>query len=125
MGWRGIAFGGLVGGFSGGTLGAVFGAILGHRIEEIIRKRLVYVRFKRGTFNPPRYEPLADAYAQLGVRPDASDEEIRRAYRNLAKKYHPDAIRAQGLGEEALAKADERMKSINSAWNALKTARGL
>ena len=33
---------------------------------------------------------MTDPYIVLGVKPDASDEEIKRAYRELARKYHPD-----------------------------------
>ena len=43
---------------------------------------------------------MADPYQILGVSPDASDEEIKRAYRQLAKKYHPDA----NPGDEYAAK---------------------
>ena len=33
---------------------------------------------------------MNDPYQVLGVRPDASDDEVKRAYRELARKYHPD-----------------------------------
>ena len=56
---------------------------------------------------------------------DASDEEIKKAYRNLAKRYHPDTLKAQGLPDEMVARANERMSKINAAWSAIKKERGL
>ena len=56
---------------------------------------------------------MADPYQILGVSPDASDEEIKRAYRQLAKKYHPDA----NPGDEYAAK---RMQEINDAYDRIK-----
>lgn len=68
---------------------------------------------------------LAQAYAQLGLSPSASDDEVKKAYRQMAKKYHPDALRAQGLPETMIGKATERMSKINAAWAEIKAARGL
>ena len=110
------------GGLSGGAFGAVLGAVLGHRAEDAVRKRMK--GFRRGGAGI-RLCPLADSYSMLGVKPDASDDEIRRAYRKLAKKYHPDAVRSRGLTDEEAKAADERMKRINTAWNAVKDERGL
>ena len=56
---------------------------------------------------------ITDPYKVLGVSPDASDEEIKRAYRNLAKKYHPD----RNPGDEAAAK---KMQEINAAYEQIK-----
>lgn len=50
-----------------------------------------------------------DPYSVLGVSPDASDEEIKRAYRKLAKKYHPDL----NPGDQEAAK---QMQRINAAY---------
>ena len=54
-----------------------------------------------------------DPYSVLGVSPTASDEEIKAAYRRLAKKYHPDLH----PGDEAAAK---RMNEINAAYDQIK-----
>lgn len=66
---------------------------------------------------------LREAYATLGVSPTASDDEIRDAYRELAKMNHPDLLRAQGLPDEMIEQATERMKRINDAWQVVRSAR--
>ena len=56
---------------------------------------------------------IDDPYKVLGVSPDASDEEIKRAYRRLAKQYHPD----RNPGDAAAAK---KMQEINAAYEQIK-----
>ena len=70
-------------------------------------------------------DDMADAYSQLGVSSSASDDEVKKAYRSLAKRYHPDTLKAQGLPDEMVARANERMSKINAAWSAIKKERGL
>ena len=70
-------------------------------------------------------DPLADAYAVLGAGASDSVDELKRKYRELAKKNHPDALRAQGLPEEMVGKATERMSRINAAWATIREARGI
>ena len=56
---------------------------------------------------------IGDPYKVLGVSPDASDDEIKRAYRKLAKKYHPDV----NPGD---AEAARKMQEINAAYEQIK-----
>lgn len=56
---------------------------------------------------------IDDPYKVLGVSPDASDEEIKRAYRALAKKYHPDL----NPGDAVAAK---KMQEVNAAYDQIK-----
>src|SRR5579859_416537 len=53
-----------------------------------------------------------DYYEILGVKPEASDAEIKSAYRKLARKFHPDVSKETG--------AEERFKAVNEAYEALK-----
>lgn len=75
-----------------------------------------------GAYVPPRDE-LEDAYRQLGVAPSATDAEVKKAYHAMAKKYHPDTLRAQGLPEAMVGRATERMSKINAAWAAIREKR--
>ncbi len=54
-------------------------------------------------------------YQILGVSPYASDDEIKQAYRSLAKKYHPDRYVNSPLAESA----SEKMKEINNAYDSI------
>ena len=58
---------------------------------------------------------MKDPYEVLGVSRDASDEDIKKAYRRLAKQYHPDV----NPGDK---QAEEKMKEINAAYDAIKDA---
>jgi len=64
-------------------------------------------------------------YDILGVARDATDGEIKSAYRKLIHENHPDKLMAQGLPQEFIDLANEKMTSINAAYDAVKKERGL
>ena len=63
------------------------------------------------------------AYTVLEITPDASDDEIKKAYREMAKKHHPDMV-AQ-LGEDIKRSATEKFQKINSAYEEIKKQRSM
>ena len=62
---------------------------------------------------------MRDPYSVLGVKPDASDQEIKKAYRELARKYHPDNYVDNPLADLA----EEKMKEVNEAYEAIQKQR--
>ena len=62
------------------------------------------------------------AYKTLGIEPSATDEEIKKAYRKMAMKYHPDKL--TGLGEDVKKAGEEKFRSVKDAYDHLKKVRG-
>ena len=58
---------------------------------------------------------MKDPYTVLGVSSGASDDEIKKAYRELARKYHPDNYQNNPLADLA----EEKMKEVNEAYDAI------
>lgn len=60
-------------------------------------------------------------YRILEISPDASDDEVKKAYRSLAIKYHPDKV--SHLGEEIQKAAKEKFQNVNAAYNEIRKQR--
>ena len=58
---------------------------------------------------------MTDPYKVLGVSPNATDEQIKEAYRELARKYHPDSYQNNPLADLA----SEKMKEVNEAYDSI------
>ena len=66
-----------------------------------------------------------DAYAILGVEETCPDAELKRAYRRMMNRHHPDKLVAKGLPEEMMRIATEKTREIKAAYDHLKRVRGL
>lgn len=76
-----------------------------------------------GNYYDEPYENLDEYYKILGLDKNVSDDELKKAYKALALKYHPD--RVAGKGEEAVKEANEKFTKINQAYEKIKESRGI
>lgn len=77
-----------------------------------------------GGQTPDKADRLGDAYATLGVDASASDAEIKKAYRRLMSKHHPDKLAARGMPESMRSVAAERTHEIRKAYDLIREQRG-
>jgi len=68
---------------------------------------------------------LREAYSTLGCSSSSTAAELKQAYREMAKQNHPDVLRARGVPEELVKKANEKMARVNAAWATIKRERGI
>ncbi|MBO7225106.1 MAG: TerB family tellurite resistance protein [Bacteroidales bacterium] len=69
------------------------------------------------------FEQTDSAYIILQISKEASDEEVKKAYKRMCIKYHPDKVAS--LGEQAQQAAKEKFQEINNAYEKIKKERGI
>jgi DnaJ like chaperone protein len=77
-------------------------------------------RVRAGNMGPGQSDP----YEILGVPHDAADREIKSAYRKLVRENHPDRLVAQGMPQEFIDLANEKLATINNAYDNVQKSRG-
>jgi len=90
--------------------------------EQLLRMVGAQNSFAQNQQNRPN--ELALAYEALGVTAEASDADIKKAYRKLMSQYHPDKLIGQGLPADMIQAATERAQEIQAAYDLIKKARG-
>lgn len=71
-----------------------------------------------------QFRPSNDSnYRILGITSDATDEEVKKAYRKMAVQYHPDKVAT--LGEDVQKAAEEKFKAVSQAYEAICRERGI
>ena len=61
----------------------------------------------------------------LSLEPEATDEDVTRAYRRLLSQHHPDKLVAKGLPEEMMKLASQKTHEIRKAYEMIRDARGV
>lgn len=70
-----------------------------------------------------RHKDVNWAYTALEISPSATDDEVKKAYRRMAMKFHPDKV--ANAGEEIRKQATEKFRGINEAYEHIKKQRGM
>jgi DnaJ like chaperone protein len=94
--------------------------------NNVIQRIAGYMRISDSDFQSIRamFVSQTDAsYKILEVEPTVSDEEVKKAYRRMAMKYHPDKV--SHLGEDFKKVAHEKFKKVQSAYEEIKKERGI
>ena len=78
-------------------------------------------RIKAENLGPDKSAP----YTILGITREATDKEIKSAYRKLIKEHHPDLLASQGLPQEFIEVATEKLSVINVAYDRIEKERGM
>ena len=92
--------------------------------EKLIHTISNYLNINQNDFSSIKAMFVKDFesdYKILEISPNSSDEEVKKAYRKMAVKYHPDKV--NHLGQEVKSLAEEKFKMVNEAYSNIKKNR--
>ena len=92
------------------------------QLEAMIRAQRGFRRSPQGSADAKR---VLDAYKALGIKESSSNAEIKKAYRRLMNKNHPDKLAAKKPDAAAIAEAERKTREIRSAYEMLKARRSI
>ena len=92
------------------------------QLEAMIRAQKGFKRSPAGDADAAR---LRQAYATLGLEPEASNDDIKKAYRRLMNRSHPDKIAGSNPDAQAVADAERRTREVRGAYEMLKARRSI
>ena len=95
------------------------------QLERLLRMAQAQAGFQQqqGGATTARGSSQEDAYRALGVESNATDREVKRAYRKLMSEHHPDKLIARGVPEAMIKLATERTQEIQTAYELIRKAR--
>ena len=88
------------------------------QLESLVRAQRERATRDRGSTS------VEQAYRVLGVAADASDVEVKKAYRRLMNQHHPDKLVARGLPESMIGTAEQKTHEVRAAYERVKEERG-
>ncbi|HEX5623189.1 MAG TPA: TerB family tellurite resistance protein [Sulfuricurvum sp.] len=110
---------------------------LSHSEEAMLTKIAAFLHFSAndlsamleqfGSFHHKsvKESSIDQAYTLLEITKEASNDELKKAYRALVKQHHPDIIKAQGASEEYIQASTAKVQEINAAYEMIKKSRGI
>ena len=93
---------------------------------DVLRRIAVKLEIPQSDFESIKnmfYRDVNSDYHVLGIEPAATDEEVKKAYRQMAIRYHPDKV--SHMGEEYQKGAKEKFQKIQEAYESIKKSRGM
>ena len=92
------------------------------QLEAMIRAQKGFKRSPAGDADARR---VREAYETLGVKPDDNNDDIKKAYRRLMNRNHPDKIAGSNPDADVIAEAERRTREVRSAYEMLKARRSI